>query len=371
MRATAIARGVIAGEERRGCAIGEAIKLIFKSAYSTLESAPGETPHGTGLSLVRRYVHEAGGKIALASLIGHETRFKFTLPALADAAPVASSLLDAPRLSTASVRLGARLQLDQHRSGGDPSANANGSRSTTPACGAVTVCSIFIASSVIRGAPRLTGLADGDVHRDHRSGQRRHQRSRLRFGGALQCILGARPRRARRGRRAKQVAAVPRGPTIDAARCGRRARLRAIELGTRDQPQRVLRPPTLPRYPDRASFVSIRTSVVAEAPVRHGRRSESPARGIRPERTAPGSAVDAPQGRDQQVLGRAARARRTRARRGAGRENRCATAPRRNSTSASTLGEQRSIGRDARDLELAERPQQHDRKPAPATRPRR
>ena len=37
------------------------------------------------MSLVRRYVHEAGGKIALASLFGHETRFKVTLPAVAAA----------------------------------------------------------------------------------------------------------------------------------------------------------------------------------------------------------------------------------------------------------------------------------------------
>jgi two-component system, chemotaxis family, sensor kinase CheA len=86
VRATAIARGVIAGEGAARLRDREAIKLIFKSAYSTLESVPGEPPHGTGLSLVRRYVHEAGGKIALASLLGHETRFKVMLPPLADAA---------------------------------------------------------------------------------------------------------------------------------------------------------------------------------------------------------------------------------------------------------------------------------------------
>jgi signal transduction histidine kinase len=34
------------------------------------------------MSLVRRYVHEAGGKIALASSLGQETRFKVTLPTL-------------------------------------------------------------------------------------------------------------------------------------------------------------------------------------------------------------------------------------------------------------------------------------------------
>ncbi len=35
-----------------------------------------------GLTLVRRYVDEAGGKIALASLAGHDTRFKVSLPAV-------------------------------------------------------------------------------------------------------------------------------------------------------------------------------------------------------------------------------------------------------------------------------------------------
>ncbi|MGD0504537.1 MAG: ATP-binding protein [Steroidobacteraceae bacterium] len=91
VRATAIARGVITGEGAARLRDREAIKLIFKSAYSTLDSVAGETPHGSGLSLVRRYVHEAGGKVALASLLGHETRFKVTLPPLADAAPAAAA----------------------------------------------------------------------------------------------------------------------------------------------------------------------------------------------------------------------------------------------------------------------------------------
>jgi hypothetical protein len=93
VRSTAIARRIITGEGAARLRDREAIKLIFKSGYSTLESQPGEPPHGTGLSLVRRYVHEAGGKVALASLLGHETRFKVTLPPLADAAaaPAAST----------------------------------------------------------------------------------------------------------------------------------------------------------------------------------------------------------------------------------------------------------------------------------------
>jgi two-component system chemotaxis sensor kinase CheA len=86
VRATAIARGVISGEAAARLRDREAIKLIFKSGFTTLATAPGDTTHGSGMSLVRRYVHEAGGKIALASLLGHETRFKVSLPHLAGAA---------------------------------------------------------------------------------------------------------------------------------------------------------------------------------------------------------------------------------------------------------------------------------------------
>jgi hypothetical protein len=88
VRSTAIARNIVTGEGAARLRDREAIKLIFKSGYSTLSNEAGQPPHGTGLSLVRRYVHEAGGKVALASLLGHETRFKVTLPPL----PAESSL---------------------------------------------------------------------------------------------------------------------------------------------------------------------------------------------------------------------------------------------------------------------------------------
>jgi two-component system chemotaxis sensor kinase CheA len=83
VRATAVAKGLITAEAAARLRDRQVIKLIFKSGYTTLNSAPGEARHGTGMSLVRRYVHEAGGKIALATLLGHETRFKVTLPATA------------------------------------------------------------------------------------------------------------------------------------------------------------------------------------------------------------------------------------------------------------------------------------------------
>ncbi len=84
VRATAIARGVVTEDEAARLRDREAIKLIFKSRFTTLADSKADTRHGGGMSLVRRYVHEAGGKIALASLAGHETRFKIVLPAVAD-----------------------------------------------------------------------------------------------------------------------------------------------------------------------------------------------------------------------------------------------------------------------------------------------
>jgi signal transduction histidine kinase len=81
--ATAVAKGVIDAEAATRMRDRQAIKLIFKSRYTTLDSIPGEAPHGTGMAMVRRYIHESGGRIALATLPGHETRFKITLPSLA------------------------------------------------------------------------------------------------------------------------------------------------------------------------------------------------------------------------------------------------------------------------------------------------
>ena len=82
VRNVAVARGLLNAEEAARLRDRQAIKLIFKSGFSTMTDTPGEPKHGAGMSLVRRYVHEAGGKIALASLMGHETRFKVSLPAV-------------------------------------------------------------------------------------------------------------------------------------------------------------------------------------------------------------------------------------------------------------------------------------------------
>jgi two-component system, chemotaxis family, sensor kinase CheA len=86
VRGVAVAKGIVTQEEAGRLRDRQAIKLIFKSGFTTMANNDGETKHGSGMSLVRRYVHEAGGKIALASMLGRETRFKVTLPMLEVAA---------------------------------------------------------------------------------------------------------------------------------------------------------------------------------------------------------------------------------------------------------------------------------------------
>jgi signal transduction histidine kinase len=85
VREVAVAKGLLTADDARQLRDRQAIKLIFKSGFTTMPNT-GDTKHGSGMSLVRRYVHEAGGKIALASILGQETRFKVTLPAVEAAA---------------------------------------------------------------------------------------------------------------------------------------------------------------------------------------------------------------------------------------------------------------------------------------------
>jgi signal transduction histidine kinase len=85
-RRIAVEKRLITSEAAERLRDRQAIKLIFQDGFTTLPSAPNQPLHGAGLSLVRRYVHDAGGKVALASEPGRETRFKVSLPALAKSA---------------------------------------------------------------------------------------------------------------------------------------------------------------------------------------------------------------------------------------------------------------------------------------------
>jgi HPt (histidine-containing phosphotransfer) domain-containing protein len=111
VRATAIARGVSTPEAAARMRDREAIKLIFKSRYTTLAESTTDNRHGAGMSLVRRYVHESGGKIALASLPGRDTRFKIILPPLL-AGGAAAALAAPPPPSPEDVQAAAEALID-------------------------------------------------------------------------------------------------------------------------------------------------------------------------------------------------------------------------------------------------------------------
>lgn len=85
VRRTAVEKRLLSAEEAALLPERQVIKLIFKAGFTTLPPEAGGPPHGAGLSLTRRYVDEAGGKIALASEPGFNTRFKITLPPIVDA----------------------------------------------------------------------------------------------------------------------------------------------------------------------------------------------------------------------------------------------------------------------------------------------
>jgi signal transduction histidine kinase len=89
VRQTAIERRLITAEVAARLRDRQAIKLIFRDGFTTLPATSGANNlgHGAGLSFVRRHVHDAGGKVALSSEPGRETRFKVTLPPIAKQAP--------------------------------------------------------------------------------------------------------------------------------------------------------------------------------------------------------------------------------------------------------------------------------------------
>ncbi len=91
VREIAVSKLLITPGAARHLGDRQALKMIFKSRFTTLEEAPGEKKHGAGLAFVRRYVHDAGGVISLGSEPGRSTRFKVNLPAIAMSSTAATS----------------------------------------------------------------------------------------------------------------------------------------------------------------------------------------------------------------------------------------------------------------------------------------
>ena len=86
LRDTALAKGLITTEAAEQISDRQAIKLIFRKGFSTVAQPTAEAGRGMGMALVRRYVTEAGGRVALASKPGVQTRFRVILPPVPQAA---------------------------------------------------------------------------------------------------------------------------------------------------------------------------------------------------------------------------------------------------------------------------------------------
>ena len=157
-------------------------------------------------------------------LLGHETRFKVTLAAVAGRS--AGARARASGLSSIGPQRGLELRPAPSPPRPDPPARTAAAR-TVPAYGAVTVCSIFMASMVMQRRAALTLCADAHMHGDHRAGERRHQRARVRLDGGLQRVLGAGRAQDHVAAGAEELERRPRIDDVGALRACRRSRPRA------------------------------------------------------------------------------------------------------------------------------------------------
>lgn len=85
LRATAVARGLMTAEAAAQLTSRQAIKLIFRNGFSTVPNPTVDVGRGIGMALVRRHVAQLGGRVALASKPGLQTRFRIMLPPVSDA----------------------------------------------------------------------------------------------------------------------------------------------------------------------------------------------------------------------------------------------------------------------------------------------
>ncbi|GEM_PF-209930 len=78
----------------------EAQEKIF-TPFTRLRQHSGEEGHGLGLSIVERIIAKLSGRVGVESQEGQGSRFFFTLPSVAQAAPIAVQLHQAPHCLTA------------------------------------------------------------------------------------------------------------------------------------------------------------------------------------------------------------------------------------------------------------------------------
>ena len=77
---SALAKGVISEEEAKQFNAEDAVKLVFKSGFSTAEKVTGVSGRGVGMDAVRNIVESLSGIIDVKSKVGEGSRFIIHLP---------------------------------------------------------------------------------------------------------------------------------------------------------------------------------------------------------------------------------------------------------------------------------------------------
>ena len=85
IKQTAVRKNFITQEQADAMDSKQVLALLFRAGFSTLDTATKDAGRGVGMNLVADLVHQAGGKLGIATLQGKFTRFTIVLPAPADA----------------------------------------------------------------------------------------------------------------------------------------------------------------------------------------------------------------------------------------------------------------------------------------------
>jgi two-component system chemotaxis sensor kinase CheA len=82
VRAAAVARGLVAAEQREALDSKAVLALLFRAGFSTRDRQDRDAGRGVGLDLVRRTVQSLNGKLGVTSVPGKFTRFRLALPSV-------------------------------------------------------------------------------------------------------------------------------------------------------------------------------------------------------------------------------------------------------------------------------------------------
>jgi HPt (histidine-containing phosphotransfer) domain-containing protein/PAS domain-containing protein len=82
IKEVAVQRGLVTAEQAPGLDAKQIFSLLFQPGFSTVEGVTKDAGRGVGMNLISARVHEAGGRVGVATSLGKFTRITLSLPAL-------------------------------------------------------------------------------------------------------------------------------------------------------------------------------------------------------------------------------------------------------------------------------------------------